>query len=129
MTAVLTGLRRLRIPWAALAMRGEATMSTDARREDVLHALRVVQDPDLHRDIVTLGFVQNLTIENDRVSFAIVLTTPACPVRDELQQQAQDAVRALPWVHNVSVDMQASTRAGRGAGSNEQLIPHVKNVI
>src|SRR5215211_193493 len=109
-------------------MRGEATMSSDARREEVLRELRTVQDPDLHRDLVSLGFIQNLKIDGERVDFTIVLTTPACPVRDQLQQQAQDAVRRLPWVREVGVDMQATTRTGRGPG-NEQLIPHVKNVI
>ena len=103
-------------------------MAVDARRDEVLRELRTVQDPDLHRDLVSLGFIQNLTIEGDRVGFSIVLTTPACPVRDQLKQQAEDAVRRLPWVREVAVDMQASTRTGR-AGSNEQLIPRVKNVI
>ena len=103
-------------------------MSTDPRREDVLRALRTVQDPDLHRDLVSLGMIQDLKIDGDRVSFAIVLTTPACPVRDSFKDQAEQAVRALSWPTAVSVDMQASTRGGRGSG-NEQLIPHVKNVI
>jgi ATP-binding protein involved in chromosome partitioning len=103
-------------------------MSVDARRQEVLAALRTVQDPDLHRDLVSLGMIQELKIENDRVSFAIVLTTPACPVRDTLKEQSEQAVRTLPWVTSVSVVMDASTRAGRGMG-NEQLIPNVKNVI
>ncbi len=103
-------------------------MAVDARRDEVLRELRTVQDPDLHRDLVSLGFIQNLTIEGDRVGFSIVLTTPACPVKDQLKQQSEDAVRRLPWVRVVDVDMQASTRTGR-AGSNEQLIPRVKNVI
>lgn len=103
-------------------------MSLDARREEVLRELRTVQDPDLHRDLVSLGMIQDVTIEGGTVSFSIVLTTPACPVRDALKQQAEQAVRRLPWVTSVVANMQASTRAGRGAG-NEQLIPHVKNVI
>ena len=103
-------------------------MAVDARRDEVLRELRTVQDPDLHRDLVSLGFIQNLTIEGDRVGFSIVLTTPACPVKDQLKQQSEDAVRRLPWVRVVDVDLQAATRTGR-AGSNEQLIPRVKNVI
>src|SRR5215210_1573529 len=103
-------------------------MSLDARREEVLRALRTVQDPDLHRDLVSLGMIQELKIEGDRVGFSIVLATPACPVRDSLKEQAEQAVSALPWVLATTVDMQASTRGGRGSG-NEQLIPHVKNVI
>ena len=103
-------------------------MAVDARRDEVLRELRTVQDPDLHRDLVSLGFIQNLTIEGDRVGFSVVLTTPACPVKDQLKQQSEDAVRRLPWVSEVAVDMQATTRTGR-AGTNEQLIPRVKNVI
>ena len=48
----------------------------------VLNALRVVKDPDLHRDIVALNFVKDVAIEGNAVSFSIELTTPACPVRD-----------------------------------------------
>jgi ATP-binding protein involved in chromosome partitioning len=104
-------------------------MSLDARREEILRELRTVQDPDLHRDLVSLGMIKDLNIEGERVAFSIVLTTPACPVRDNMKQWCEDAVRRLPWVKQVAIDMQASTAAGRGAGSNEQLIPHVKNVI
>ena len=103
-------------------------MSVDPRREDVLRALRTVKDPDLHRDLVSLGMIQELKIEGDRVSFAIVLTTPACPVKDSMKDESDRAVRTLPWVKSVTIDMQATTRTGRGPG-NEQLIPNVKNVI
>jgi ATP-binding protein involved in chromosome partitioning len=102
-------------------------MAVDVRREEVLRELRTVRDPDLHRDLVTLGMIQNLVLEGDRVAFSIVLTTPACPVKDQLQQSAEDAVRRLPWVRQVAVDMQAQTATRRGG--NEQLIPLVKNVI
>ena len=50
-----------------------------ADQEKVLDALRAVIDPDLHRDIVSLGFVQDLKVSDNRVSFTIKLTTPACP--------------------------------------------------
>ena len=55
----------------------------------VLEALKAVKDPDLHKDIVTLGFVKNLSIDNGRVGFTIELTTPACPVKDQLREQAR----------------------------------------
>ena len=64
-------------------------MATEA---DVLKALESVRDPDLHRDIVALGFVQRVTIKDGVVSFAIELTTPACPVRDQLRAEAARAV-------------------------------------
>ncbi len=58
----------------------------------VLDALRAVKDPDLHKDIVALGFVKNLSIDGGRVAFTIELTTPACPVKDLMQDQARVAV-------------------------------------
>src|SRR5919201_898211 len=68
-------------------------MSVATREQEVLEALRVVRDPDLHRDIVSLGFVQNLRIEpSGAVAFDVNLTTPACPVRDQLKDQARMAV-------------------------------------
>ena len=98
---------------------------TDAQ---VLDALRAVKDPDLHRDIVSLGFVKDLEIRNGRVGFTIELTTPACPVKDQMRDQARDVVAALPGVAGVDVTMSASVRAvppdlGRAP------VPGVKNVI
>ena len=55
---------------------------------DVLEALKSVMDPDLHRDIVTLGFVKNVVIALPKVSFQIDLTTPACPVKEILNVAA-----------------------------------------
>src|SRR5919199_526316 len=68
-------------------------MAVSTREQEVLDALRVVRDPDLHRDIVSLGFIQNLRIEPaGAVAFNINLTTPACPVKDDLKAQARLAV-------------------------------------
>lgn len=91
----------------------------------VLDALRQVQDPDLHRDIVTLGFVKNLAIEDEKVSFDVELTTPACPVKDQLHAQCVAVVEAL-GVPTVEVNMTARVRQ-----SVEQapLIPGVKHAI
>ena len=68
---------------------------------DVYGALSEVKDPDLHKDIVRLGFIKDLKIEGGEVSFRVVLTTPACPVREQLQEQARDAVARLPGVTSV----------------------------
>jgi ATP-binding protein involved in chromosome partitioning len=68
-------------------------MADSAIREaQVLDALRTVQDPDLHRDIVSLGFVRNLVIEGGVVAFDVNLTTPACPVKDRLREESRQAV-------------------------------------
>ena len=77
----------------------------------ILDALKVVRDPDLNQDIVSLGFIKDLTIDGSRVSFAIELTTPACPVKEQMHDQAVAAVRALPGVADVQVQMTARVRS------------------
>jgi ATP-binding protein involved in chromosome partitioning len=105
-------------------------MAVSTREQEVLDALRVVQDPDLHRDIVSLSFVQNLQISpSGAVTFDVNLTTPACPVKDQLKAQARQVVANLPWVTDVQVTMTASTAAARGQGQSTPLIPQVKNVV
>jgi ATP-binding protein involved in chromosome partitioning len=105
-------------------------MAVSTRDQEVLDALRVVRDPDLHRDIVSLGFIQELKIDPiGAVAFTINLTTPACPVKDDLRDQARMAVARLPWVTDVQVRMTASTAVARGQGQSTPLIPQVKNVI
>src|SRR3974390_2648160 len=95
----------------------------------VLQALKVVADPDLHKDIVSLGFVKDLKIDGGRVAFTIELTTPACPVKDQMRDQARAAVMQLAGVSSVDVQMSARVReAGTPEGGRAPL-PGVKNVI
>ena len=68
-------------------------MSTQVTEQLVLDALRQINDPDLHKDIVTLGFIKDLKIDNGVVSFRIVLTTPACPVKAEMESAVRSVVR------------------------------------
>ncbi len=96
--------------------------------EVVLDALRQIIDPDLRKDIVTLGFVRDLQIDGGDVSFRIVLTTPACPVKEEMEGMARESVRVLPGVANVNVTMDAEVPQGRGVANNV-AIPGVKNII
>lgn len=94
----------------------------------VLDALKKIIDPDLRKDIVTLGFIKDLTIENGNVSFRIVLTTPACPVKEEMEAQANEIVSKLEGVKSVKVIMDAVVPKGRGIANNV-AIPGVKNII
>jgi ATP-binding protein involved in chromosome partitioning len=96
-------------------------------REDVLRALGSVQDPDLHRDIVSLGFVKDLVVEGGAVSFKVELTTPACPVKDRLEDECRRAVEAVPGVQSVSVEMTARVR--ERAPRPEDLLPEVRQVV
>lgn len=93
----------------------------------VLDALRVVVDPDLHRDIVSLGFIKNVVIDGGRVSFTVQLTTPACPVRERLQAEAQAAVASLEGVETVEVEMTAKVR--ERDVNPQDLLPGVKHII
>jgi ATP-binding protein involved in chromosome partitioning len=95
----------------------------------VLDALRSVKDPDLHRDIVALGFVKDLKIDGGLVAFTIELTTPACPVKDAMREQARAAVAELPGVSAVEVKMTASVRAARAIDADLSAIPGVKNIV
>lgn len=94
----------------------------------VLNALKAVTDPDLGRDVVSLGFVKNLTIDGGRVAFAIELTTPACPVKDQMREQARAAVSALGGVDAVDVEMTASVRSA-APDAQKAPIPGIRNVI
>jgi ATP-binding protein involved in chromosome partitioning len=95
----------------------------------VLDALRAVRDPDLHKDIVALKFVKDLRIVDDRVAFTIELTTPACPVKDQMRDQAREVVGRLPGVSAVDVTMTAQVRAAAPSDLNKVPVPGVRNVI
>ena len=102
----------------------------EVSKETVLAALSKIEDPDLHRDIVTLGFVpeSDINICGDSVSVKIVLTTPACPVREEMKTQAEQLLGALPGVTNVAVEMDATVRS-TGVGRGPKVIEGVRNII
>ncbi len=119
----------LKAPERTSAPMTQAAETAETGREsEVLQALGTIQDPDLHRDIVSLGFIKNLAINDGAVSFTIELTTPACPVRDQMLESGKSVVSRLPWVTEVSVEMTAQTVSGR-RGAQGELIPGVKNVF
>jgi ATP-binding protein involved in chromosome partitioning len=93
----------------------------------VLDALRTVQDPDLRKDLVTLNMIQDLQVSEDEVSFKIMLTTPACPMKNKMEREARAAVLALPGVRQVNISMDANVPSdGRSRG----LMPiPVRNAI
>jgi ATP-binding protein involved in chromosome partitioning len=95
----------------------------------VLDALRVVRDPDLNRDIVSLKFIKNLRIDDGRVAFSIELTTPACPVKDQMREQARAAVERIPGVTAVDIEMTAQVRSTMVSDMSKAPVPGVKNII
>jgi len=104
-------------------------MAPQPDRDAVLNALRAVVDPDIRRDIVTLGFVKNLSIDSGRVAFTIELTTPACPVKEQLREQATNAVRSVSGVNQVDVQLTANVRSALAPETGRPPLPGVKNVI
>ena len=95
---------------------------------EILGALGTVMDPDLNRDIVSLNFIKDLKIDGGAVSFTIELTTPACPMKKEMERMAREAVTAVPGVKTVEIKMTASV-TGSVAGKEKQAIEGVRNVI
>ncbi len=96
--------------------------------QSILDALRTVNDPDLHKDIVALNFIKNLKIDGGKVSFAIELTTPACPVKDQMEQWAREAVLKVDGVREVDIRMTSAVSKGTAA-AGKQSIDGVKNII
>jgi ATP-binding protein involved in chromosome partitioning len=97
--------------------------------EQILEALRPIEDPDFKRSIVELGFIKDLEIDGGRVAFKIELTTPACPVKEQFREAASRAVSALPGVDRVEVEMTANTRATPQAPDAPEGLAGVKNII
>jgi ATP-binding protein involved in chromosome partitioning len=96
--------------------------------QSILEALRTVQDPDLHKDIVTLNFVKDLKVHDGKASFTIELTTPACPMKKKIEEWARDAVLRVDGVKEVEIRMTSAVVKG-GVGSGKQAIAGVKNII
>ena len=95
--------------------------------DQILNALKAVKDPDLNRDIVDLNFVKDVKSCDGVVSFTIELTTPACPVREQLKQQAELAVKKL-GAKQVDVKMTSQVRS-TPSENRMQMLPSVKNII
>jgi ATP-binding protein involved in chromosome partitioning len=94
----------------------------------ILESLKAVRDPDLQRDIVSLGFVKDVKIEGGAVSLKIELTTPACPIKDRFKREAEKIVSSLPGVHSAEVVMTSRVRSAP-AGMGNLDLPLVKNLV
>ena len=97
--------------------------------KDILSALKNIIDPDFDQDIVSLGFVRNIKINKGDVSFNIELTTPACPVKDEFQRQAKEAISSLSGVENVVVVMTSQKPQKRKSLSMKSTLKDVRSII
>ena len=78
---------------------------TQITKEAILAELSKVQEPELHQDLVTLNMIRELEINGDAVSFTVMLTTPACPLRGKIEKESREAVMAVPGVKTVHIKM------------------------
>jgi ATP-binding protein involved in chromosome partitioning len=101
--------------------------SAGLNEEQVLDVLKQVLDPDLRKDIVSLGFIRNLKVDGGAVKFDLNLTTPACPVRDQMRDQAVALVKALPGVASVDVNMTAEVR--QAPAMDRTALKGVRNIV
>ena len=98
--------------------------------EQVMTALAQIVDPDLGRDVVSLGMIKDLGVEQDgRVHFTFELTTPACPVKDRFESMAREIVTALPGVTSVDLKMSSNVRPGFMRTQASDMIPGVKQTV
>jgi ATP-binding protein involved in chromosome partitioning len=95
--------------------------------DQVLSSLRNVVDPELHRDIVSMGMVKDLTINDGKVSFNLELTTPACPFNSDIEQDVRNAIASL-GVKELDLRVTARVMEGRAISADE-LLPGVKNIL
>jgi ATP-binding protein involved in chromosome partitioning len=99
--------------------------------EQVRAALSTVKDPELNQDLVSLGMVKDVDVNDEgKVSVTVELTTPACPLKSAIREDCERAIGAVEGVRQVEVNMSAKTRSGkRGADTGQDLLPGVKNII
>ena len=104
-----------------------ATQSSPSQ-EAIIAALSQVDDPELHRDVISLGMIKDLTIEGGVVSLRLVLTTPACPVRADFQEAVERAVASVAGVSEVRVALAAEVRGGVPQ-QGKKAVEGVRNIV
>lgn len=113
-------------PAAAIGTGKKSTIMATVTKEQVTDILRTVNDPELHKDLVTLNMVKNVAVCDGNVKVGIELTTPACPLKDQVKGDVESAIRRLPGVTGVEVEFTAQVRSGP---MRQAVLPGVKNII
>ena len=98
-----------------------------AGEAQILEALRAVIDPELHVDIVSLGMIEDLKVEADRVSLTVNLTTPGCPLKAQIEKDVKEALSRVPGVGSINLKMGARVR--KSIETTGDLIPEVANAV
>jgi len=102
---------------------------TTPRNDDILNALRQVEDPDLHRDLVTLGMVEDLEVTDGHVAMTLVLTTAACPLKEKIEGDVRAAVMTVPGVTGLSLKTTSRVRKPKDPTADRKALPGVAHVI
>ena len=97
------------------------------KKEDIIRALSTVQEPDLKQDLITLNMIKDIELGVGEVRFTVVLTTPACPLKERIRKECTDAIHThVDADLSVVIDMTADVTSSRMGGT---LLPNVKNII
>ena len=102
---------------------------TQPRVEDIMKALATVQDPDLHRDLVTLGMIEEVSVDAGNVRFRLVLTTSACPLKAEIEADCRRAVGSVPGVREVAIETTSRVRKSKDPSAERKALEGVANVL
>ncbi|MBI5136204.1 MAG: iron-sulfur cluster carrier protein ApbC [Nitrospirae bacterium] len=95
----------------------------------VLDALRNVQEPELGKDIVSLNMVKDIVIEGDALTFTVQLTTPACPLKSEIDKRCREGLAGMPGLNRIDIKFGSHVRAGATNPQMQEMAPGIKNVI
>jgi ATP-binding protein involved in chromosome partitioning len=108
-------------------LRPVLTIKMSLTEKDIIKALSTVEDPDLKKDLVTLNMIKDVVVAADKISFTVVLTTPACPLKEKIRQDCEDAVEAVAG-KDIAIDI-TITSFVTTSRNNAPLLPGVKNIV
>ncbi|MFQ5682759.1 MAG: iron-sulfur cluster carrier protein ApbC [Candidatus Binatia bacterium] len=101
----------------------------EVKQDSVIAALKKVQDPELHRDIVSLGMVKDLKVTGGKVALTVELTTPACPLRERINDDCKKVLEEVEGITDVEISFGAQVRGSKSGPGQTDLLPTVKNVV
>jgi ATP-binding protein involved in chromosome partitioning len=96
--------------------------------QDILNALSHVEDPDIHKDLVTLNMISHIELSDNKVSFKLTLTTPACPLKEKIKNDCTNAIRQYVD-SNMQVEIEVDANVTSLRDKNVNVLPSVKNII
>lgn len=113
--------------WGATGLNSPKFHDMKLTENDIINALSTVNDPDLKRDLVSLGMIKNVSVSDKGIAFTVVLTTPACPLKEVIRQDCLEAVQKVAG-NDIPIDI-TITSSVTSTRSNAPLLPQVKNIV